>query len=69
MIWWDDIPKNVVENICYKCGLGDIRVPAMKYVERLVEEINKSHGVWEFGDDCIYFENEACYNWFLLRWS
>jgi hypothetical protein len=68
IVKWGDIPDNVKEKLCYECGSVDLSVTAVKYVENVEAEFNKYGGSGRIYRT-IYFNDEACYTWFLLRWS
>lgn len=68
-IEWSELPSTVQKNLDIECGYSDNGVLTAEWLKRMQKCVEPYNATYDGEDDIFYFESEARYNWFLLRWS
>ena len=66
---WQDLPKNIEDNIDIFIGLRDDSVKFDVSKGKLIEYLNQVNVKYDFHHKHFEFESEAHYTWFIMRCS
>lgn len=67
-IEWGNLPSTVQKNLDIECGYDDVWILSEEWYRRMNKSLEPFNATFDDYDDTFYFESEAHYQWFLLRW-
>ena len=68
-IEWSELPSTVQKNLDIECGYSDNGVLTAEWLKRMNKCVEQFNATYDGEDDIFYFDSEAYYHWFLLRWT
>jgi len=68
---WDQLSATVQDNLFYHIENEILSYSGNKKHWSVVfsEILRPFNAMYDLDSDLLHFESEACYNWFLLRWT